>query len=189
MIKIKAMENYDFFQNDHFKKNPYAFFVYLKTCKSRDTIQLLAEVCPIKPGHVRSMEYYNIMSFKTFVCEIVFNAINLFPEIRKYTIIFENELGKSYLIFGLFQELSDDGHPSMGKFFGPDAYINLTLNDIKELYCNNRHDNINSNVIDTLVAFTTMGGSAPRVSTSFEMNEGIIKHKLKFKDLVVPVAF
>ena len=48
--------NYDFFSNDHFKKHPYAFFVYLKTCKSRDNIRLLAEVQPIKQGVIRSVE-------------------------------------------------------------------------------------------------------------------------------------
>ena len=167
----------------HFKENPYAFFNYLKTTNRYDTTQLelIAEVPPPQVGVFKSNEYYEIMGFKPFVCELIYNAINLFPDIRKYTITFENEYGKSYLIFGLFQEISEDGHPCMLKYIGLDTFINLELKDIKNLYCNNRHDNIDSNTVDTLIGLVMMGGSIPKVSTTFEINRENLKKLLKIK--------
>ena len=153
----------------------YELFEHLKKTKRYDKTQLVAEVNPIQFAAVKSNEYYEIMSFKTFVCEIIYNGINLFPNIRKYTIICRNEFGTSYLMFGKFKE------NVMAKFFGSDMYLILSDKDISCLYCNNRHDDIDSHLIDILIAAMMTGGSIPRISTTFEINQIYSKKILKFK--------
>ena len=131
--------------------SPYVFFENLQKTKRYDnTNLLLAEITPIKTGVIRSVEYYNIMALKQFICEIIYNAINLFPYIRKYTITFKTRHGTNHLLFGLFR--GKGGDVCMAKFFGTDAYIDLGFNEIEQLYCINRHDNINDDIVNTLIA-------------------------------------
>jgi len=113
---------------ENFLENPYAYFNYLQTCKGGDYIHLLSEVTIGEKESVKENKYYNALSFKIFICEIIYNAINLFPEIEEYTISCSNENGTSHLKLGIFGELSDDGFQCLGKFISIEAEDIYSLN-------------------------------------------------------------
>ena len=169
-----------------FKENPYAFFNYLRICKKGETV-LISEVNHNTLYNIKPMGYYKILTFKTYICELVYNAINLFPTICEYTITCKNELGTSYLTFKIFQEIEDDGHPCMAQYKctqidEEDILYNFNLQDIKKLYCNNRYHDDNSETVNTLVVLLYMGGEEPTVSTSYKINPDYIKNTIKFKN-------
>ena len=37
-------------------------------------------------NHCKSTEYWRYISFRTMICEMIYQAVNLFPEIEEYTI-------------------------------------------------------------------------------------------------------
>ena len=168
---------------DNFEENPHAFFHYLKLCKGGYGQQLLSEIYINTIDSVQCQLYYDIFSFKIFVCELIYNAINLFPGIYEYTIKFKNENGTTYLRFGNFEELSDDGFECMGKILSVDSedVYSLSRKDITNLYCNNRHPIVDKDLISSLVLIVCMGGSIPTVSTTFKINKNELKNVLKFK--------
>ena len=57
----------------------------------------------------------------------------------------------------------------------------LDLIDIKNLYCYNRHNDINMDYVDTLAILMYMGGSLPTVKTSYKINTEFLKTQKKFK--------
>jgi hypothetical protein len=58
------------------EENPFGFFNYLKLCKGSYGFHLLSEVNTNILYHVKPMEYYEVMTFKTYICEIVFNDLD-----------------------------------------------------------------------------------------------------------------
>ena len=172
-----------------FKPSPFAYFNFLKRCKRGDGFALLCEV-KCEDGYnsdiIKGLHYYEVHAFKTFICELVYNGVNLFPEICEYTITCENEMGKCELSLGLFEEMTgDEGHPCMAKFTfvcseGSQIY-HLNLADIKNIYCNNRHKDVNQECINVLVIYMYMGGSDPRVSTTSKINVPYFKDIKKIK--------
>ena len=143
---------------------------------------LVAEISPDVKECIRNQKYYDTASFRTYICELVYNGINLFPHISKYTIKCTNEQGESNIIFSAFNnKCDDDQKPCMGKFFGNDIAFTLSRKDIKELYCNNRHEYFDFDTINTYIILLFMGGSIPKVSTSFEVDTDYVRKQLKFK--------
>ena len=162
--------------------NPYAFFEYLKICKGGDWLQLLSEINLGGIKNLKSLDYYEIITFKTFICEIIYNAINLFPDIHEYTIRCENPNGISWLTFCIFDETDDNKHPCMGKFkSGVTGLVHeLSLLEIKHLYMNNRYSDIDHDVVNMFMVLMYMGGNnIPKVTTSYKINKP--SNQLKFK--------
>ena len=165
--------------------DPYAYFSYLKRTKGGDTcnLSLLSEINLNKLNRIKSSEYYDLMSFKTYVCELVYNGINLFPDICEYTIISKNEIGTSSLKFSVYNEIMDDCHPCMGRFtsYELEEVYSLNLNNIANFYCNNRHVDVDVDVINALITLMYMSGSLPKLSTSYKINPCYLKKTLNFK--------
>jgi len=167
---------------------PFTFFKYLRINKSEEEINLVSEIDTKKIHLIKPFNYYEVLTFKTFICEIVYNAINMFPDICEYVIVCKNENGISYLTLGFYEEIADDGHPCMAiykcyqneKDSSPIIY-HLELKDIEQLYCNNRHDAVDASTINTLMCLLYMGGSSPSVSTFSKVNKTKLKQTLKFK--------
>ena len=168
---------------ENFEENPQAYFHYLKMCKHGNGQHLISECTINDISCIKCQKYYDIFAFKMFVCELIYNAINLFPDIYEYTIKFKNRNGTSYLRFGNFGELSDDGFECMGKIVSIDAedIYSLSRSDIKSLYCNNRNENVDHDLINTLMVIVCMGGPIPSITTWFKINKNEMKNKLKFK--------
>ena len=172
----------------YYKDNPFAFFKYLQMCKRGTGYQLLSEINTKNVCHIKELQYYEVMCFKTYICELIYNAINLFPDISEYTIICKNEIGIAHVNLGLFETIADDGEPCMAKFNfksfeeeDDEVKYDLELAEIKDLYCNNRHQDVRPDIINTLMVLLYMGGHLPTVVTSYKINPESLKNRLKFK--------
>lgn len=169
----------DFMEGPDF--NPYGFFEYLKICKGYKGVQLLSEINTNNLNSIKSNDHYRIITFKTYICELVYNAVNLFPDISSYTIICKNTSFTSTLTFTLYDELSDDNKQCMAKFEYKDVGVYyLTLNDIKNFYMHNRYHEIDTRVINHITAIMQMDGSVPKITTEYITNQSP-KLRLKFK--------
>ena len=171
----------------NFIENPFAYFNYLKICKSKgDGFECLSDVNFELIHNLKIKKYYDIISFKTYICELIYNAINLFPEIDSYTITCKSEDIISVLTFGFFDEIAEDGHKCMLKFKNNEAshdYL-FNLKEIQQLYCNNRYndDNNPDSIVNTLLAFLLMTGSVPTVTTEYTISKKELNKKLKIKN-------
>ena len=163
-------------------ENPYGFFSYLKITKARSAMERISSVDGYRDT-LKPVRYFNLLSFRIYICELVYNAINLFPEISEYTITAKNDHGTSTLKFGLFQELTDDGHLAMGVFksnFDNESFY-LRLEDIKSLYMANRHTDVDHTTVTTVIVSMYMCGSLPVVSVDYKHNPEYFKDKISIK--------
>ena len=64
--------------------------------------------------NIKSNRYYNAISFRIYFCELVYNAVMLFPDIYEYTITCKGTYTTSIKI-GFFDELDDNGEPTVAK--------------------------------------------------------------------------
>ena len=80
-----TVKKYKDFEED----NQFGFFMFLTLCKSEDNFFLnyIVQV----GRRIKCTDYYNIHSFKSYVCELIYNGIRLFPEICEYKISFRNK--------------------------------------------------------------------------------------------------
>jgi len=165
--------------------NPFGYFYYLKLCKYGNSVQIIPQMILSEFGTIKPKQYYDILSAKVYICELIFNGINMFPEISEYTITFKNENGICHIVLGLFEEYADkgSGNPCMAKCVSSefeDIYC-LELSDIQNLYCYNRYREADDSIIDTIMVLVCMGGSIPTISTSFKNNKEFFKKVIKFK--------
>ena len=167
------------------RENPYGFFEYLKICKHGDGTQMISHINQEPARVIKPARHYNLLTFRIYICELIFNGINLFPGILEYKISCKNENGETHLTFGLFKEINVDGHPCMCKFqsnheFGKEPFF-LELRDIKSLYMSNRYPDVDHPTISALIVSMYTGGSLPLVNVSFKINPSNLKNTLKFK--------
>ena len=111
----------------NFNENPYSYFKFLKTKKQGYGTDLLCETNTKNLFTSKNWSFYELFAYKLYLCELVYNGINLFPEICEYTITCKNKTGTSYITFGIFSEIGEDGHPVMGK------YVNNYLDEVYNL--------------------------------------------------------
>ena len=163
--------------------NPYGFFSYLQITKARSAMERISSVDGYRDT-LKPVRYFNLLSFRIYICELVYNAINLFPEISEYTITSKNENGTSTLKFGLFNETTDDGHEAMGVFksnFADESFY-LSHAHIKSLYMANRHIDVDHETVTTVIVSMYMSGSMPPiVSVDYKHNPCFFKDKLSIK--------
>lgn len=158
-------------------ENPYAFFYYLKICKHGFGAERISSANSYEPGLIRQQRYYDLLGFRIYICELVYNAINLFPDISEYTITCKNEKGTSYLTFGSFKEHICEGHPCMGQFKGnfDSKPFYLSLQDIKSLYMANRYPGVDQETVNNIVVAMFMSGTLPKVTLSYKSAKSFTK--------------
>jgi hypothetical protein len=173
---------HDFLKMKYRAENPYAFFEYLKICKGGDGLKILSEVNTSGLWNIKGMDYYEIITFKTFMCELIFHAVNAFPDISEYTITCESPNGTTWITLSNFETPEDDEHPCMAKFKSivTDMVHELSLKELKYIYMNNRYNNINHDVVNMFMTLMYTGGNnVPKITTSYKMNKPV--NQLKFK--------
>ncbi len=60
-----------------FVENPYSFFKYLKNKKKGYGTDLLCETKETSLFTIKSTSFYELFAYKIYLCELVYNAINL----------------------------------------------------------------------------------------------------------------
>lgn len=124
---------------------------------------------------VRSCEYYNLRSFKTLICELVFRAINMFPVISEYVIECTNNEDVSKLSIGYYSELDNDNEPTVMKLENKHFNFCLTKDDVQAIYIANRsklYDVVTVNMIINCLYFK---GYEPTVKTSYTVVKSYTK--------------
>jgi len=166
------------FLKQTFITNPEEYFIFLRSFQSDINVICDVSLISIK-GSITSNEAHAVISFRIYICELVYNAVNSFPHICEYTISCKNDINNAQLIFGYFSDLDDQNEPGMCKLINSyDTYI-LNKFDIYTLFVGNRIANPDYDVINALVVALHMGGSDPVVKIEYKINPKIIKTALK----------
>jgi len=147
------------------------YFRYLKLCRSKGNYFIRSPEVP--KGIGKSVyffpSYYRYTIFKQKICEEVYDGINMFPHITRYTISCRNEVATTVISLGLFEENADDGLNCMAKVFDIEDEECVTLNrtDIKNLYTYNRDIHSNSYDVDIFMIMLIRGGDIPDITISY----------------------
>ena len=177
MNKVKMAEEIVFLQ-------PFGYFNFLQKVHGTNDGTYLCDGMVTLHRCVKTNEYYNFLSFKSFVCGLIYNAVNMFPAVSEYEIEFKNNSGTSCLLFKNFEEIGEDHKPCLCKLFSLSSYeenqvYSLTLCDIKQLYCNNHFAHVDNDTVNTLIVILHMHGWEPTIKTSFVSNPKYIKTATK----------
>ena len=156
--------------------NPLEYFEYLKLLKHEISPQNCISDIKIETiNNIKTIEYYSIISFRIFICELFYRAVHSFPLVSEYKIICSNEMTDSIIYFKLFDQLDSENEPCIVKVVTSfDSYM-LNKIDIMELFTANRKMNPNYDVVNSLVLSMSMGGTDPVVKTSYTINKNMIK--------------
>jgi len=162
---------------------PFFYFTLLNACTVKEFDFLCDTSNPLKRGEIRPLYYYEHLSFKTMFCEMIYRAINMFPDIVEYTITTKSNRGTSNFVLGYFEDtVTDDGNICMAKIISDDiGNYDLSLHDIKQLYNHNHAVEVDMGIIDCYTILMHMGGWDPIVKTSFKVANN--KNQLVFKNL------
>jgi len=96
----------------------------------------------------------------------VYNAINMFPNIKQFDIVCKNQTATTKISIGLFDEIADDGLRCMAKVIDLDDEEVITLNrtDIKNLYSYNRDPHANTYDVEIFMLMLSRGDEFPEVT-------------------------
>jgi hypothetical protein len=172
-------------------ENKFGFFHFLKITRGKSDMERISSVNGYRPT-LKPVRYFNLQSFRIYLCELVYNAVNLFPEICEYTITSTNENGTSTLKLGYFE------NTGVNKFFADDTggeqfcmgifksnfdneRFYMRLSDIKAMYMANRHQDVDHMSVTAVIVSMFMCGSLPNITVSYKDNPDYYKGLLKFK--------
>jgi Ca2+-dependent lipid-binding protein len=138
------------------------FLELLKKYKESETLYTLH-------GKKRDNKYYELETFKTYICELFYNAVQYFPHISEYTIECTNDKGVSTLSMGYYTELDDDNEMCLAKIKNKHFEMCLNKTDVQSLYIANRasHPEINETV-NLVISSLYSSGYEPHVKTYFK---------------------
>jgi len=117
--------------------------------------------------NIKSNKYYNAISFRIYFCELVYNAVMLFPDITEYTIICKGTYTTSLKI-GYFDELDDNGEPTVAKISSYIGDYSLNKQDFFQIFRANRDPDIDTDTVNSFVIMMIMDGNAPIIKTSYK---------------------
>jgi hypothetical protein len=166
---------------DDSEKCEFGLFRYLSICKNGLHGMYLNMNLnpPVQKNSLRSFEYYNYLSFRIYICELIYRGIKEFPRICEYTITCTNDSGTKSMVFKNYDELADDGTACMGKLYTEDNQVyHFTVKDIKDLFMSNRYNLENTN-IDTFILLLHLSGWDPIVKTEYKINPKYVKYATK----------
>jgi len=161
-------------------KSPYLFFMFLQKYQTRTDHSLMFCDTIFDETILNISSYINLVCFRTFICELIHNAINLFPGISDYTFSFSN---KRKLLIKPFLDFDEEGSQYFGQIiFDNGDKIGLNTQDIEQLYITNKSPYCNLERINIIIG-TLYGYSfdrvAPTVITSYTLNKDNIKNATK----------
>jgi len=125
-----------------------------------------------------------VIQFKIFLCELVYQAIEMFPDISEYTIAFKNNNCISEIKLGEFK--SETGVSDIALFtcqqikngiIEPPEYCSITNTGILNMYTFNNifsqmgrtQQTDSEREIDMIIELIYSGGYSPTVKTSYKV--------------------
>ena len=138
----------------------------------------LPEVTVLHTGLTDSDEIKKIITFRTFLCELVYRAVQYFPDIAEYTIECKNNSGTVSLKLGNFENETD--YPDIATVTTQCGTCTLSKVQIIKMYSANRMTNPDHRATNMLIDCIFNGGYEPTVKTSWKINpvdDSILKIK------------
>ena len=156
-----------------FTEQPLQFFEFLKRYgeEASQGIKCVSDINNKTLYNIKHLEYYDIITFRIFICELFFNAIYSFPLVSEYKIICTNNITESIIHFKHFDELDDQNEPCLIKVTTSFNSFALNKKDIIEIFLANRTKEPNFDVINSIVLCMNMGGHDPIVKTEYTINK------------------
>jgi len=152
--------------------DPLEYFTFLNTFRpALNPYAIIGDASSISETRVIcDPTKYDMVSFRTCICELFYHAINSFPMVMEYTIECTNDTTTSYLILKAFEELDDRYERGLCKVSHKFDSFMLNKFDIYNIYISNKVCDPDYDLINSLVIALHMGGSNPTIKTSFKVN-------------------
>ena len=136
---------------------------------------------------MRGNEFYRMYSFRHMICELMHNAINMFPEISQYSIICKNNIGTATMDISLDGYIDPDPQfstPGIAKITNKFGTYILHKQDIMSLYVATKvkdpEDSIvNVHALNFMCELLYQTGYEPIISTTFINNPKKISSAMK----------
>jgi hypothetical protein len=147
------------------------FLIFLSRFKQSDTVDLVS--VPDKTC-VPSSGYYNYLSFKTMICEMIFRAINNFPHIiKEYTITCTNNKGQVIIKIGVSEHKDNEDELSVVTVITPNKTYYLNKVDVNTICIANRTNFYDHLTVHEFISIIYGGsdGYEPIVKTSWVSNK------------------
>ena len=176
------MENNQFIMYKELMKQklidyPLEYFEFLKRIKHElSPTSCIGDINMKSIYKVKSFDYYSIISFRIFICELFYRAIHCFPLVSEYVITCTNNITTSIIHFSQFDDLDDQNEPCLVKVSTSFDSFALNKKDILEIFISNRKSNPNYDVINSLVLSMNMGEINSNVKTSYTINKNMVKN-------------
>ena len=122
-----------------------------------------------KKDNIQKSGYYSLNIFRTYICELFYNAVNYFPYISEYIIECTNDKGVSTLSMGYYTDLDDENEMCLAKLKNKHYEICLNKLDVQQLYIANRtnHTDVNDTV-NLVISSLYTSGYEPTVKTYYK---------------------
>lgn len=154
------------------------YFEFLKKYKANEDIHIISDISFKSLYNVKANYYYSMISFKTYMCELFYRAINMFPDIIEYTMHVKNDkVSTAFIISSILTDSFDDnGQRALALITNEfETYI-LSKYDINNLYTANRTSNNRCEAAVALVMLLWRDGCEPSVTTSYKLHPKFIKN-------------
>ena len=113
---------------------------------------------------------YDMVSFRTCICELFYHAVNSFPMVMEYTIECSNSMTDSSIILKAFDQLDDRHERGLCKITNKYDSFMLNKYDIYNIFVSNKVNDPDYDTINSLMIALHMGGTNPTIKTSFKIN-------------------
>lgn len=128
----------------------------------------LPEVTILHTGLTEYDEIKKIITFRTYLCELIYRAVQYFPDIMEYTIECKNDSGKVTIKLGKFENETEV--PDVALVTTPCGTCSLSKAAIIKIYSANRLRTPDHRQTNMLIDCIFNGGYEPRVKTSWKIN-------------------
>ena len=117
---------------------------------------------------LKSNSYYNLITFKILLCEYIYNAINLFPGIKEYTIACKGT-HTTFLKIGYFSELDSENEECIVKITNDIGNVVYALNkfEVFSMYKANWCLDKNEQIINFITSKLITEGGDINIETSY----------------------
>ena len=119
--------------------------------------------------------FYDTLSFRTMICEMIYQAVHMFPNIKEYIIHCHNNKGKSKITIGYLQERDNDGELGLMKVENKHGTFVLDKTEVFHLYTYNRSMESDVTIVNGILLCLYLDGFQPNVIVeikSFASNKG-----------------
>jgi hypothetical protein len=126
-----------------------------------------------------SKEMKSFVLFRTFMCELIYQAVQMFPDIIEYTFECTNNYGMTVIKMGMFED-PESPIPDIFTITTKDGYCSISKADVIKMYIANRVPKPDHHKTNMMIDLLYNGGHEPIIKTSYIINPGKISNATKY---------